>query len=247
MVMNEEMGMFESMVSLTKRIGMGLLLAGALFAPAAFADKPPEVTHDGLQLVPDTKLALVYIRPGADFSIYKRIALLDCGVAFRKNWQRDQNQSDPFRVSKKDMDEIRTKLGALFGEIMTDELSTKGGMPLVTTADEDVLILRPAIIDLDITVPAAADMAPGMGRTFATSSGAMTLYMEFYDGATGEIIARIADRKSDPDSARMMWQNAATNRADAERVIRQWAVTLREGMQRVRTMGVPVAAPAQPQ
>jgi hypothetical protein len=217
-------------------MGALLLSIGALCAPYAAAEKPPEVTHDGLHLVHDTKLAMVYVKPGVDFSVYKRIALLDCGVAFRKNWQRDQNQSDPFAVSKKDMDEIRTSLAALFGEIMRDELTNHGQIPLVDTAAEDVLILRPAIVDLDIAVPKAVDMAPGRGRTFATSAGEMTLYMELYDGATGALIARLADREQGRDWGRMMWQNAATNRAEAERIIRGWAVTLREGFERIRTM-----------
>jgi hypothetical protein len=234
--------MSERMTRSGNKLSHWLVLAGWLLAAGAFAEKPPEVSHDGLHLIPDTKLALVYLKPGADFSVYKRIALLDCGVAFKKNWQRDQNRTDPFRVSKKDMDDIRTKLAALFGEIMRDELSTNGGMPLTETADEDVLILRPAIIDLDVTVPAAADMAPGRSRTFATSAGAMTLYMEFYDGASGAIVARIADRAQAQEDVRMMWQNSVTNRAEAERIIRRWAVTLREGMQRVRTMQVPTAS-----
>jgi Protein of unknown function (DUF3313) len=221
---------------LSRYLGVFVLLTGVLCAPFAAAEKPPEVSHDGLHLVHDTKLAMVYVKPGVDFSVYKRIALLDCGIAFRKNWQRDQNQSDPFRVSKKDMDEIRTGLAALFGEIMRDELTNHGQIPLVDTADEDVLILRPAIVDLDIAVPKAADMAPGRGRTFATSAGEMTLYMELYDGATGQLIARLADREEGRDWGRMMWQNAATNRAEAERIIRGWAVTLREGFERIRTM-----------
>lgn len=215
-------------------------LAGLLLAASALAAKPPEVSHDGLHLVPDTKLALVYIKPGADFSIYQRMVLLDCAVAFKKNWQRDQNRSDPFRVSKQDMDEIRAKLAELFGEVMRNELSENGRIPLVDAADEDVLILRPAIVDLDISAPAAADMGAGRSYTLATSSGAMTLYMEFFDGATGEIIARIADREAAPDKGRMMWQNSVTNRADAERIIRRWAVTLREGLERVKSLSVPV-------
>lgn len=214
-----------------------------LLAAGALAAKPPEVSHDGLHLMHDTKLQMVYLRPGVDFSVYDRIALLDCAVAFRKNWQRDQNSTDPFRISKKDMDEIRAKLGELFGEIMRDELTKNGGMALVDTADEHTLILRPAIVNLDITAPAAADMSAGRSRTFATSSGSMTLYMELFDGATGEIIARVADQEEAPESGRMMWQNSVTNRADAERIIRRWAVTLREGLQRAKSMPAPALAP----
>jgi hypothetical protein len=217
-----------------------LTFAGCLLAAGAHAAKPPEVSHDGLQLVHDTKLQLVYIKPGVDFSIYRRIALLDSAVAFRKNWQRDQNRTDPFRVSKKDMDEIRAGLSALFDEIMRDELTRHGKVPLAEAADEDVLILRPAIVDLDVTAPAAADMGPGRSYTFATSAGEMTLYLELFDSATGEIVARVADREVAPDRGRMMWQNSVTNRADAERIIRRWAVMLREGLERVRTMPAPV-------
>jgi len=232
--------MFETKRSFRSLRAVWLVTAGLLLTANVFAAKPPEVSHDGLHLVPDTKLDLVYLKPGADFSIYQRIVLLECAVAFKKNWQRDQNSSDPFRVSKKDMDDIRAKLAELFGEVMRDELSKNGLMPLVDAAGEDVLILRPAIVDLEIAAPAAADMSAGRSYTFATSTGAMTLYMEFYDGATGEIVARIADRKAGRNSSRMMWQNAVTNRADAERIIRGWAVTLREGLERVKTMSVPV-------
>jgi hypothetical protein len=238
--MAKEAHMFGSKRTFSIAQAFWLILAGCGLALGAHAAKPPEVSHDGLHLVDDTRLQLVYIRPGADFSIYKRIALLDCAVAFKKNWLRDQNRADPFRVSKKDMDEIRTELSALFGEVMRDELTQHGQIPLAESADEDVLILRPAIVDLDVTAPAAADMGPGRSYTFATSAGAMTLYMELYDGATGEIIARVADREAAPDRGRMMWQNSATNRADAERILRHWAVTLREGLERVRTAPTPV-------
>ena len=53
----------------------------------------PEVTADGLHHVKDSKLALVYAQPGVDFSQYQRVYLADTYVAFKKNWQRNQNRS----------------------------------------------------------------------------------------------------------------------------------------------------------
>ena len=45
----------------------------------------PAVSHDGLQLMHDTKLQVIYMKEGADLSEYDKVALLDCYVAFRKN------------------------------------------------------------------------------------------------------------------------------------------------------------------
>jgi hypothetical protein len=217
---------------------MGVLL-GALLASGAMAEKPPEVSHDGLMLVHDSKLQLVYLRAGTDFSHYTDVALLDCMVAFRRNWQRDQNRGGTFHVTKMDMDRISKSLAKMFNEIMREEIVTNGKLPLVQEASESTLILRPAIIDLDISAPASTSMGAGRGGQFSTSSGSMTLYLEIFDGLTGQILARVADRQTDR-SARMNWHDSVTNTADAKRAIKAWAGALREGMQHAREIEVPV-------
>jgi len=218
-----------------------VVIALVLPLAASAAKQPPQSTFDGLELQPDTKLAVVYLRPGVDFSGYRRVALLEPGVAFRKNWQRDQNSTNPLAVSKKDMEDIRKALGALFLEVFREQL-TKGGYELTDQAGEDVLVLRPAIIDLDISAPAAAEM--GRSRTFATSAGAMTLYLEVYDADTNEILGRAVDRKETRDYGRMMWQNAATNKTEARRLLTDWADTLRNGLDAIRATR-PAPIPAQ--
>ena len=68
----------------------------------------PEYTVEGLKRVPNPKdLAIVYAEPGADLSQYDRVYLVEPYVAFKKNWQRDQNRSHSFKVQTKDME--RTK------------------------------------------------------------------------------------------------------------------------------------------
>jgi hypothetical protein len=231
------------MIGRNIRLAAMSVLSIALMLPlaASAAKQPPQSTFDGLELQPDTKLAVVYLRPGADFSGYRRIALLEPAVAFRKNWQRDQNSTNPLAVSKKDMEDIRKALGALFLEVFRDQL-TKGGYELTDQAGDDVLVLRPAIIDLDISAPAAAEM--GRSRTFATSAGAMTLYLEVYDADTNEILGRAVDRKETRDYGRMMWQNAATNKTEARRLLTDWADTLRNGLDAIRaTRPAPIPAP----
>jgi len=219
-----------------------VLIALALPPAVMAAPAPPQTTYDGLRLQPNTKLALVYLRPEADFSGYRRIALLDCGVAFRKDWQRRQNSTNPLAISAKDMDDIRAALGAMFSEVFRDVL-TKGGYELTDQAGDDVLVLRPAIIDLDISAPAAAEA--GRSRTFATSAGAMTMYLEVYDASTNEILGRTVDRKQATDYGRMTWQNSATNKTEARRMLTDWAETLRAGLDTLRAMR-PTPATAAP-
>jgi hypothetical protein len=196
------------------------------------ADKLPETSHDGLVLQKDTELAAVYIKPGADFSGYDKLAILDCFVSFKKNWQRDQNEdrrSMTQMVTTKDMDEIKTHLATEFNKIFVEELQTEGGYEVVDHGAEDVMIIRPAIIDLDIEAPDT--MTPGMSATFSASAGQMTLYMELFDSVTSEIIARVVDAEGGRDHG--MIRNRATNKAEADRILRKWADILRSHLDRV--------------
>lgn len=202
---------------------MAMLLA----ATAAAKDSLPQVSHDGLHLVKDTKLRAVYMRPGADLEEYDKVALLDAYVSFRKNWQRDYNEQTlnlMDRVSDKDMKKIRDELAELFNEVFSEVL-TKGGHQVVTEGGAGVLVVQPAIVNLDVTAPDT--MSPGMERSFATSAGQMTLYMQLYDGKTGDIIARVIDPKAAGNEF-VQVRNSVTNRADAERVLRRWATILND-------------------
>ncbi|MEH6548407.1 MAG: DUF3313 family protein [Pseudomonadales bacterium] len=186
----------------------------------------PEISHDGLHLTPTDDVALLYLKPDADFSPYKRFVLLEAYVAFKKNWQRDTKVAGR-RVSNKDMEKIKVEVAQLFQDSFKEVLETDGGYAFVDKADDDVLILRPAIIDLDITAPDI--MVPGRVTQYVASSGAATLYLEVFDSVSGEILARIVDRKRTRDSGYMQWSSSVSNRADAKRMFKRWATMLREG------------------
>ncbi len=186
----------------------------------------PAVSPDGLNLVPQTTLAAVYMKPGADLSQYDKIALLETYVSFAKNWQRDTNEDATFenQVSDKDMQAIREKVASEFTKEMTRVLSTQDGRQFVTTGGSGVLILRPAIINLQITAPDL--MTPGMEQTFVASAGSMTLYLELLDGKTGDLIARVIDPEAADDAGMSGIANGVTNTADFDRVVQRWAQIL---------------------
>ena len=56
------------------------------------------------------------------------------------------------------------------------------GYPVVEEAADDVLLLRPAIVNLDVAAPETSRMS--RGRSYVDSAGQMTLYIELYDSVT---------------------------------------------------------------
>ncbi len=208
-----------------------LCVIGALtLAFSAIAkEEIPETTPEGLVLMKDTKARLVYARTGATLDQYTKVALLDCYVAFMKNWEKDYNRdavSLSHRVTTEDMEKIKKAVADEFRKVFTEELQEKGGYPIVDVAGEDVLIVRPAIVNLDVTAP-DIDTA-SRTRTVVASAGQMTLYMELFDSSTGDIIARIIDPQAADRGGFAMQANRVTNKAEADRIIRKWAVALRE-------------------
>ena len=183
-------------------------LAALLSAPAMAKDKLPETTHDGLQLQKDTKLAAVYLKPGESLEGYDKVSIIDVYVAFKKNWQRNYNQNTmglAGRISDKDVEVIKQRVAKEFKVVFTKELQDKGGYEVVDNAAKDVLVLRPAIINLVVNAPDVN--RAGMSRTFVASTGEATLYLELYDSLTSDIIARVlsAQDKKGLNSRKMLW------------------------------------------
>lgn len=189
------------------------------------ADEEANVTFDGLVAVEDSSVHMAYIDPNADFSVFQRVVILDPHVAFRSNWQRDQNRSRSRNVRVSDVERIKEDVAGLFKEVFTEQLEA-AGFDVVNYADEDVLILRPAIVDLDVAAPDVR--SAGRSRTYTANSGAATLYLELFDSLSGDIVGRAADRRGARSGSFATVSNRVTNRADARREFRVWADTLIE-------------------
>ncbi len=198
-----------------------LMLASPGRAEEESSVQEARLTFDNLVPVDDPGVALAYIDPDADFSVFKRIAVLEPTVSFRRNWRRDQNRSRTRNISTRDMERIKRDVATLFERVFTERLEA-AGYQVVDVAGEDVLVLRPAIIDLDVTAPDTR--AGGRSTTFTSSTGAATLYIQLFDSVTGEILGRAADRRSARrPGGSISWSNSVTNMADARRLMGQWA------------------------
>jgi hypothetical protein len=200
------------------------LVFGLIFSVSILAaDDLPEVTEEGLHLIKDSKLGVVYAKPGVDLGVYNRIWLVDATVAFKKNWKRDQNRTQTFKVNARDMERIKAELAELFSEVFAAKL-TEGGYELATEAGDDVLIVRPAIVNLDVSAPDVRTASRSYQLT--ESAGEMTLYVELYDSVTSDIIAKAMDRQKDRERGFMQWQSKVSNKAAAKKILNNWADTL---------------------
>jgi len=188
---------------------------------------------DGLQLQKHTKQRLVYLKPGATFSQYDRVAILECYVEFRKNWARDYNsehQSLENQVTNQDIERMKSALSTEFKKVFVNEL-TRGGYQVVDSTAPDVLVLRPALVNVDATAPDL--MTANMERTVVKSAGEMTFYPELWDSTTNTILARVMDAEADQQPFAQP-ANRVTNTAAADTILKSWADELRGHLDAVR-------------
>lgn len=206
-----------------------LALSMTVTMPVLAKSDLPAVNDEGMELVKDSKLSTVYADPGADLGIYNRIWLQDATVAFKKNWQRDQNRysANSFKVQTKDMEKIQADVASQFREVFTEEL-IKGGYELVEEAGDDVLSVVPAIVDLDVTAPDTP--RAGRNNSYSDSAGEMTLNLELFDSLTGDKIVKATDRQRDFENDYFEWRTSVSNRADSRRFMVTWAKALRSAL-----------------
>lgn len=173
----------------------GFILAGIcasalalwLFVPAPAMHRLPEVTHDGLRRVHKSKFAVAYVKPGADLDRYDKFIILEPSVSFKKGWQRAHPQ-----MRAVEMKRVGESFARNFLKAFTKELEEKAGYVVVDQPAEDVLMLKPTVVDLDVT----ASKQPGSNSVtrYTASSGSTILYLEVYNAVSGEVLARVLDR-----------------------------------------------------
>jgi len=213
-----------------------ILLIVVSFGMIPFTAQPkdkwefPEYTVEGLKRVPNPEsLTVVYAEPGANLAQYQRIYITEPYVAFKKNWQRDQSRQVGTKISTSDMDRIKNAVAELFIDVFTRELEN-GGYQLTQERAEDVLIVKPAVLDLDISVPDS--MSSSMGSSYSRDFGTMTMYIELYDSETEDLLAKAMDKRVNRNNDYMYIQSRPAIRSEVRRMMKPWAEALRKGLDR---------------
>ncbi len=217
------------MKALKELLIISSLVVSVLAASPVLARKTaPAINDDGMELIKDTKYSTVYADPDANLGNYTGIWLQDASVEFKKNWKRNQNRNTAgtmLRVKDSDVERIQEDMATLFREVFTAEL-LEGGYQLVEEAGENVLIARPAIVDLDIFAP---DLRTAQRNfSYSESAGEMTLMLDLYDSLTNDKIVTSKDRQRDFERGFREWRTSVNNRATAKRMISSWATAFTE-------------------
>ena len=212
-------------------VPLSLLFVSSL---ALAKSEPAEVSIEGLNLIDKDRRGEIYAAEGVEWSEYTQIKLDPATVSFTKNWKRNQNRYDPFKVRDQDVEQIKTKLSELFNEVFSEELSVKGGYTLTESIGADVMILVPRIVDLDIAAPDTRNN-PGMTTSYVDSAGRMTLILEIYDSQSGDLVAKASNRQDAPRYGYARWANSVSNTAEARRMLQRWATMLIERLDEAKS------------
>lgn len=199
---------------------LALLLAAC--APQPTVPVAPTSTNpDGLEQVSSRYFDLAFLRPGVDFSPYRRLLVTGSELGF-KTPDRSQQQF-PLTAEQKDrfrqtlVEQFKAEFAKLQNTSLTDE------------AGPDVLAVRIRIQDILTTVPAQAVGRSGWGSLSLRAMGEATLVIELRDSESGEILARVYDRQAIEGVAIAQGADAPLTRfEDVEKLSQQWASTVRE-------------------
>ena len=209
----------------------GLLIAAMLITGAAHSqsDFDKRMAYDGLEPVKVKGISAAYRRPGATLAGYKRVKIDPVEVRFNKNWNPTSTGSR-LPLPAADREAVRTQLAQLVRDQFVKTLAAKGTYPVVDESGPDVLRLRIYIVNLYVNAP--DNPGPGVSRTFVTSAGEMTLFMELYDSETGAILARVVDRQEARNANMIQMANSVTNVGEAEDIAANWARIMRDALDR---------------
>ena len=181
----------------------------------------PGADQDGLTARPVRGLDAVLVRPGVNFRVYKTVLLDPLEVAFDRNWDPNRDEPDiSRRLSPADIEKIKAGMASEFRSVFIEELTT-GGYRIVEQAGADTLRIKPALAGVYINAP--EKITAGIARSYTQDAGRMTLRLEAHDGPTGQLLARVVDRKEDRGLQELELTNSVTNRADFRRGVRDWA------------------------
>jgi len=212
---------------LTVTLAAGCAAPGA---PTIQTGPDAELSFDGLHRVDNSQAEMAWARPDFDISMYSKILPVSSGFEYRKATNRGRTQSErnrggPFVIS----DDAKTRFEALVSEVFQEEISQIQNWEFVTEPGPDVMILRGGMLDVFSDVP--PDNLAGRSRTFVSAVGQATLVLELRDSQTNTVLARSIDRRwAERPGGQMMESNRVTNTAEVRRLVRMWAVRLREGL-----------------
>jgi hypothetical protein len=211
-------------------VAAALVVAGCASPPPRIATGPDaETTHDGLVRVDHSRFQQAWVDPTIDLAGYGRILVGPPQFQYRA--ARDLSQSAARRSSTSEFaisETNRQRLETTANEIFREELAASKRFTVTDAPGPDVLIVRSGLLDIVSRVPPEVS---GRGDIYLDRVGEATLVLELVDSMSGEVLARAAERRAAERAGDMaMVSSSVTTWNEVRRLLRRWAVRLREGL-----------------
>ena len=211
-----------------------LTLAVTSSLAATKKDVDEAMSRDGLQKINVKGLELAYARPGASLAAYKRVKLDPVEVQFDKSWNPTRTGSR-IKLGAEEREKIRATVAKLVEEEFAKAVQAGGTYQISSESAPDVLRVKASVLNVYINAP--ADTGAGRSKTYVSSAGQMTLLAELSDSASGQMLARVADRREGNSLARMERADRIENEGAARQVAAAWAQILRNALDKARAIG----------
>lgn len=192
------------------------------------------MSHDGLQKISVEGIDLAYARPGATLAVYDKVRIAPIEVAFRKDWNPTRPGS-LIRISTEDREEIKARVAKAVHDEFVRELQTNSSYKVVNESGPEVLRVDVRIVDLYINAPDTGTSA--LSRFYTVSAGEMTLFAELFDSETGQVLARVVDRREARNTGMLTLASRVVNEAEARDIASTWARILRRGLDKAHGIG----------
>lgn len=181
----------------------------------------------GLEKVRRSKFSDTYVKPEVDFSFYNTVYIGEALFDYRdvkpskmssgiysnttSNLEYPINEEDRRQFEKIVREAFRTEIVKGKHFKIVDVLNT----------DEHTLIMRGVVMDIVSKVPPES---VGRTRLYMSSVGGATLGLEFLDGTTGEVLARVAERGRIGDATGQVSRTSQpVNRTTVIADVKRWA------------------------
>lgn len=223
-------------IAATLKTACLLALTVALTSPLAASKKEVDemMGQGGLQKVSVKGLDLAYAKPGATLAAYKRVQLDPVDVQFDKSWDPVRTGSR-IKLSSDEKERIRAGVAKLVQDEFAKALQKNSTYQIASETGADVLRVKVMIVNLYLNAPDAGSV--GRSKTYVRSAGEMTLMAELNDSASGQLLARVADRRESNGAGRMQLADSMYNADEAQKIAAAWASTLRKALDKAHGIG----------
>lgn len=199
-------------------------------------------TPDGLHRIRNSRIGGVYVRPGADLSVYERVVLVPTTVVPRE--ARDRSAVDarpqPDTESKR---ATRDQMARIVREAIEQEFGRSSAYTVASEGGPGVLQVASAVLEFVLD----ADHTPVGEWSLGGRVGDMTLVLDVRDAGTGQALARFVDRpelRLQSGSGGVTVQGPGAVWGLVRSVVAHWARASREELDALHQARIPPLADA---